>query len=370
LAASTAVARVLFALINGVDPGVADRNLAAAYFAETGAPVDFRSFQRFTDALILSLPQQHRLLSLVPQWQQAFGQLALTKQQAEEFIRQYLAALDHSLFVKLPLFVGKYAGRGRHSINFGGFGDTQVDSWLLVFTLAGTGYFRAGLRDYELTPTSVALIEPGTLTDFSGSQSAQWNFYWVVFQCADSWRSWVQWPLAGPGVRQLALNTDAADSIERTLSQLYSNFIDSGPLKAQLDHNLLEQLLLRCASCMPRDSSKALDSRIRAARTYIDEHFAADIVLEDVAAASNLSPSRLSGLFKKETGSSVMAYRNELRLVQAAQLLLHSNLRIADIGNRVGYSEQAFFSRMFRKHLGMSPRQYRHNFHAVDRSGR
>lgn len=54
-----------------------------------------------------------------------------------------------------------------------------------------------------------------------------------------------------------------------------------------------------------------------------------------------------------------MAYRNELRLVKAAQLLLHSNLRIADIGDRVGYSEQAFFSRIFRKHLGMSPRQYR-----------
>jgi transcriptional regulator GlxA family with amidase domain len=56
-----------------------------------------------------------------------------------------------------------------------------------------------------------------------------------------------------------------------------------------------------------------------------------------------------------------MAYRNELRLVKAAQLLLHSNLRIAEIGHRVGYAEQAFFSRIFRKHLGISPRQYRAN---------
>ena len=366
---SSAVARVLFALINGVDPDAADRNLTAAYFAETGAPVDFRSFQRFTDALILSLPQQRRLLNLVPQWQGVFSGESLTSQQAEEFIQQYLGALDHSLFVKLPLFVGKYAGRGHHPINFGGFGDTQVDSWLLVFTLAGTGDFKAGLRDYELTPTSSTLVEPGTLTDFSRSQSADWNFYWVIFQCADSWRSYVQWPLAGPGVGQLALSAEAADGIGLTLNQLYNNYIDSGPLKAQLDHNLLEQLLMRCASCLPRDNSKALDARIRAARAYIDEHFAADIALEDVAAASNLSPSRLSGLFKKETGSSVMAYRNELRLVQAAQLLLHSNLRIADIGNRVGYTEQAFFSRMFRKHLGMSPRQYRSNFHAADRLG-
>ena len=85
-------------------------------------------------------------------------------------------------------------------------------------------------------------------------------------------------------------------------------------------------------------------------------------MLADVAAASNLSPSRLSGLFKNETGTSVMAYRNELRLVKAAQLLLNTNRRIADIGRRVGYPEQAFFSRIFRKHLGMSPRQYRSHF--------
>jgi AraC family transcriptional regulator, arabinose operon regulatory protein len=185
--------------------------------------------------------------------------------------------------------------------------------------------------------------------------------YWVIFQCADGWRSYLQWPVAGPGVRQLELTGDAATAIKLNLGQLYENYIANGPLKTELDHNLLEQLLLRSANCLPREQGKALDPRIQAARAYIDEHYAADIVLADVAAASNISTSRLSGLFKKETGSSVMSYRNELRLVKAAQLLLHSNLRIADIGSRVGYTEQAFFSRIFRKYLGMSPRQYRSN---------
>ncbi|MEZ5570931.1 MAG: helix-turn-helix domain-containing protein [Halioglobus sp.] len=358
---SIAVARILYALIKGDNPDVADRNLAAAYFAKTGAPVDARSFQRFFDALIHSLPQQQALLNLVPQWQAVFNREALNKVQAAEFIRQYLAAMDHSLFVKLPLFVGKFTGKNRHPVNFGGFGDTQVDSWMLVYTLAGRGHFRAGVRVFELTPGNVVLVEPGTLVDFSGSEKTSWNFYWVVFQCVDSWRSYLQWPLAGPGVRQLEIPPDAAAAIAVTLSQLYQNYIDVGALKPQLDHNLLEQLLLRCGNLLPRESNRELDSRIRAARAYIDTHYAKDITLADIAASSNLSPSRLSSLFRSETGSSVMAYRNELRLVKAAQLLLHSNLRIAEIGNRVGYSEQAFFSRIFRKHLGMSPRQYRDN---------
>ncbi len=359
---STAVARVLFALINGVNPDAAERDLAAAYFAQTGAPVDFRSFQRFTDALILSLPQQHQLLALVPQWRAVFSRKLLPKKQADAFIQQYLAALDHSLFVKLPLFVGRYVGDGGHPINFGGFGNTQVDSWLLVFTLAGQGLFRAGLRDYTLAPDQAVLVEPGTHTDFTGAGKSGWHFYWVIFQCADSWRPYLQWPQAGPGVRQLALGASARAEVGFTLNQLYTNFVDSAPFKTELDHNLLEQLLLRCANCLPREQGKAIDPRIRAARSYIEAHFTADIELADVAAASNLSPSRLSGLFKRETGASVMAYRNELRLVKAAQLLLHSNLRIAEIGQRVGYTEQAFFSRIFRKHLGLSPRQYRANF--------
>ena len=371
MVASVAVARVLYALIQGVNPDANDRNIAAAYFAETGAPVDFRSFQRFTDALIASLPQQRKLQALIPQWRTVFSDAILGSDQAEEFIRQYLAALDHSLFVKLPLFVGKYVGRDPHLVNFGGFGDTRVDSWLLVFTLAGHGVFRAGLRDCELTPDTVVLVEPGTLTDFSGSGKSGWNFYWVVFHCADSWRPYLQWPLAGPGVRQLVLDDETAAALGLTLSQLYNNYIDSSRLKPELDHNLLEQLLLRCANCLPSDASNSLDPRIKAARSYIDEHYATDITLADVAAASNLSPSRLSGLFKRETGASVMAYRNELRLVEAAQLLLHSNLRIADIGAQVGYPEQAFFSRIFRRHLGMSPRQYRTHFSSRDlRTGR
>jgi AraC family transcriptional regulator, arabinose operon regulatory protein len=361
LVTPNAVAGVLFDLIRGVAPDEAQRNLAAAYFADTGAPVDHRSFQRFTDALILSLPQQRKLLELVPRWQSVFSGAAVTQAQAEEFIRQYLAALDHSLFVKLPVFVGRYTGQGRHAINFGGFGDTQVDSWLLVRTLAGEARFRAGLRDFALAPGQLVLIEPGTLTDFSGAGGADWCFYWVVFQCADSWRAYLQWPVTGPGVRQLAVDGDAAVDIDVALDQLYRNFIGSGPHKIELDHNLLEQLLLRCASCLPSGASRALDPRVVAARAFIDEHYAEDIGLSDIAAATNLSPSRLSGLFRQETGASVMAYRNERRLVKAAQLLLHSNLRVADIGQRVGYTEQAFFSRIFRKHLGISPRQYRGN---------
>lgn len=356
---SEGVANVLFALIKGSNLNVADRDLAAAYFAQTGAPVDYRSFQRFTDALILSLPQQHALLQLVPRWQAVFNRPEVNNEDAEEFIRQYLAALDTNLFVKLPLFIGRFAGQGSHSINFAGFGNNQVDSWLLVFTISGRGHLKAGLRDYELTPDNIALVAPGTLTDFSGSENLSWNFYWVVFQCPDRWRSSLQWPQAGPGVCQLEIASENYAAVELNLSQLYHNYVESGPLKMELDHNLLEQLLLRCAACLPRESSRKMDPRVHVARAYIDEHYAADIALADVAAASNISSSRLSGLFKKDIGSSVMAYRNELRLVKAAQLLLHSNLRIADIGDRVGYSEQAFFSRIFRKHLGMSPRQYR-----------
>ena len=356
---SEGVAKVLFALIKGANLDAADRNQAAAYFAQTGAPVDYRSFQRFTDALILSLPQQHELLQLVPQWQSIFNRSEVSNEMAEEFIRQYLVALDNKLFVKLPLFVGRFAGQDSHAINFAGFGNTQVDSWLLVFTISGKGHLKAGLRDYELTPDNIALVAPGTLTDFSGSEHSSWNFYWVVFQCADNWRPYLQWPQSGPGVCQLEGASESFAPVERNLSQLYNNYVESGPLKMELDHNLLEQLLLRCAACLPRESNRKMDPRVHVARAYIDEHYTADIVLADVAAASNISSSRLSGLFKKETGSSVMAYRNELRLVKAAQLLLHSNLRIADIGDRVGYSEQAFFSRIFRKHLGMSPRQYR-----------
>ena len=78
-----------------------------------------------------------------------------------------------------------------------------------------------------------------------------------------------------------------------------------------------------------------------------------------MARSVGLSESHFSAQFKSETGSSPMDYLIRLRILEAAQLLVSGNLRIKEISQQVGYNDAKFFSKSFKKIMGMGPREYR-----------
>lgn len=85
--------------------------------------------------------------------------------------------------------------------------------------------------------------------------------------------------------------------------------------------------------------------------------------LEEIAAAVNLSSSHFSYVFKRKTGFSPIDYFNHLKIQKACQYLLFTNLRIKEIGDKIGISDPYYFSRMFTKVMGMSPKEYKDKRH-------
>lgn len=98
---------------------------------------------------------------------------------------------------------------------------------------------------------------------------------------------------------------------------------------------------------------------LRRVLKFIDEHLARDIGLNDVAEAAFLSPSYLSQLLKKETGLAFVQWLTARRMDRARELLVHSEERISSIAHRVGFPDEAYFSRRFHQRFGTSPREYR-----------
>lgn len=92
---------------------------------------------------------------------------------------------------------------------------------------------------------------------------------------------------------------------------------------------------------------------------YITAHLTSDISLADVAAASELSPSYVTQLLKKETGKTFVDFVTELRLQKAQELLATTNLRVSEVASAVGYADDAYFARRFRQYLSVSPGEYR-----------
>ncbi len=98
---------------------------------------------------------------------------------------------------------------------------------------------------------------------------------------------------------------------------------------------------------------------------HIETHYYQKISLEQLADMVYLSPPYLSRIFKQEVGTSFNTYLNEVRISKAKALLMHEDLRLIDISTAVGFEDQSYFTKVFRRVTGVTPMQYRaHNYTA------
>ena len=105
---------------------------------------------------------------------------------------------------------------------------------------------------------------------------------------------------------------------------------------------------------------------LRRVLKFIDENLHVEISLNLVAEASYLSPNYLSQLLKKQTGLAFVEWLTARRMECAQNLLAHSDDRIGSIAHRVGFSDEAYFTRRFTHRIGLSPTAYRKSMRKFD----
>ena len=129
------------------------------------------------------------------------------------------------------------------------------------------------------------------------------------------------------------------------------------------------QFLLELITGMKNDSSRPvrkMDSLCLEIEEYINNHYSEDLSLESIAEKFYISTFHLSHLFKKETGYNFKQYLMRMRIGEAQRILLHTDKRVADIAEMVGYEDASYFSRAFMKETGMTPREYRRYVMVMD----
>jgi AraC-like DNA-binding protein len=100
-------------------------------------------------------------------------------------------------------------------------------------------------------------------------------------------------------------------------------------------------------------------NRLRKLFEYIGQNYAAKISLAEASTIAGLSMPRFNFVFKKATGMTLVAYLTQVRLAQAAHLLGTTDQSIAEIADQVGFADQSYFDRRFRRHFGRTPRSFR-----------
>ncbi|WP_145409892.1 helix-turn-helix transcriptional regulator [Paenibacillus xylanexedens] len=130
------------------------------------------------------------------------------------------------------------------------------------------------------------------------------------------------------------------------------NLLKLKALFFQFVYELLSQLNEQNFLLVPPD-------RVAQTVQYLDMNYMKPIRLDELADVAGYSTSHLSLLFKERTGLSLVEFLIRKRISSAKELLVSTGMTIKDVAEQVGYKDVYYFSRLFRKHAGDSPMQYR-----------
>lgn len=108
-------------------------------------------------------------------------------------------------------------------------------------------------------------------------------------------------------------------------------------------------------------TQKTIDDRIPKMLAFIEKNYDQDLRLEDMATEFNFNYHYLSAYFHQHMKEGFSDYLNEIRTAKACELLENTDLSIAEISEKVGYSEHSYFCRVFKKATGKTPSGYRRN---------
>ena len=98
---------------------------------------------------------------------------------------------------------------------------------------------------------------------------------------------------------------------------------------------------------------------VRAALQYIASNYGTELTLEGVAKQVNVSPNYFSALFRRTVGCTFREHLCRVRVEESKRLLLSTQYSLKEIAVAVGFSDQSYFSKVFKQHTGLSPGQYR-----------
>ena len=165
--------------------------------------------------------------------------------------------------------------------------------------------------------------------------------------------------------KMIVLNTLLRKAIEPSkvhpyyidaISSKYSRIIEEAN---EVPNEMMWQMTRDYCAYVRRYSLKDYSPAVQKVMNYVNLNVAEPLTLKSLAAMCLISPSYLSALFKQETGSTLIDYINTQRVNRAAQLLVQNNHTIAAVAEEVGILDVNYFTKIFKKTLGVTPTRYR-----------
>jgi len=237
----------------------------------------------------------------------------------------------------------------------------EVIQFILIYCIVGEGWFEINGKRELVIPHQFFILPKGIAHKYGSNPSKPWTIYWMHFDgekaafFADGFDHPIDIsPNSNSRIQErLQLFEEIFNTLSKSLSMnniyysITSLFHFLGSMKFLGEYRESVELITRKNDC--------IDDVIH----FMHENIERKLTLDDLARQAGLSTSHLSLLFHKKTYYSPLQYLNHLRIQKACQFLDFTDMKINQISPKIGFEDSLYFTRIFKKNMGMSPSEYR-----------
>lgn len=248
----------------------------------------------------------------------------------------------------------RVCGAGHH------VGPRVLDGYMMVFVLKGKGSLTVDSQTYTLSGGDVFALFPKNRHEYHTNPEDPWELMWVAFsgEIASGLMADSGFTAQAP-IRKNILNP----SIKKTLTTLIhalGDREDTNRLAAIGQFYVLLSYLKQAAGrTEPLPEGLGPLSRAEHAARFIEQNYYLELDVQTLCDYVNYSRSYLSRVFHKQTGFTIPEYINKIRMENAMELLRETPLSLREVAASVGIHDSFYFSKLFKKFTGQTPREYR-----------
>ena len=238
------------------------------------------------------------------------------------------------------------------------YGPAVRDFYLIHYVISGKGIYKVDDIKYCVNAGEAFLIYPDTICTYIADSAEPWQYSWVAFNGADAKRL-VE--LTDFSLNRPVLQIPKSVELEKKIEKIYS--IANSSVESEIE--MVGRLYLLWSALVniskkPSSTSAHGNKHMKSALRFIHDNFSRSISVNDISKHVGISPSYLYRLFMKTQNISPSDYLTEYRIDHACVLLRTGKYIVGEVANSVGYEDQLYFSRSFKKIKGIPPSEYMH----------
>ncbi|MES2376087.1 MAG: AraC family transcriptional regulator [Bacteroidota bacterium] len=231
---------------------------------------------------------------------------------------------------------------------------------IIIYCTDGKGWINMPDNRLTINAGDVFIIPPGTPHSYGTGESDPWSIYWMHLSGGNA--SEINNIVLGVNNKQ-PVNTLFSNDRVLLFNKIFDAVFNGHSIPNLLFANMSLHYFL-ASFIMPENfvadmETEKIETPTEKAVLFMQNNLKEMVSIEDIAKSAGLSVSFFSRKFKIDTGYSPMEYLNHLRIQKACQLLHFTKVRINEVIFQVGFNDPFYFSRVFKKHMGVSPFSYR-----------